>query len=436
MIYLAKVAAEILNRPQLCDPKYLDTMIHYLNDRIGVDNSGMVAGQYKAREDHTQASSGVAVVPVIGSLTHRGGHLEAESGMRSYQAISADLDQATADSNIHTILMEFDSPGGSVSGAFELADKINAIADDPEQPRVVAFVNGVAASAAYLLASQANVVLSTRNSLIGSIGVVTAHTDVSGAMEKAGIVKTYMFAGDYKVDGNPTEPLSDETKARVQASIDEAYDLFLDAIDRSGRISAEEARATKADTFTAPKAEDLGLVDEIISEDQLMATVNTMAGISRNQGVNMSKETMFTQAQLDAAVSESLASVKAETSSAVEAAVAAERGRVSGIMGLENYKGREAAAQKLIDKGMSVEDADDFLSAVPVSNATAEVETPQANGDAQKKVLEQLAAEEPKVQSGAAVVVESEMTDQEKFEQEAIASAKSFGAAKGRKKFN
>ena len=134
-------------------------------------------------------------------------------------------------------------------------------------------------------------------------------------------------------------------------------------------------------------------------------------------------------------VSEKLAEASAASSNAVSEAATVERTRISAIMGLDLYKGREAAAQKCIDMGMSAKDSEEFLSAVPVVNDTKAENKPAENGEAQKKVLEQLAAESPDVQPTASVATGgAELSEQEKFEQDAIASAKSFGAVRGRRK--
>ena len=96
-------------------------------------------------------------------------------------------DQAVAEPSVDQILIEVDSPGGSVYGVQELADKV--VAAQRSKP-VVALVNSVAASAAYWVASQAGAVYVTPGGEVGSIGVYTLHEDVSGALEKAGIATT------------------------------------------------------------------------------------------------------------------------------------------------------------------------------------------------------------------------------------------------------
>lgn len=257
------IAQEVLNKPLLCTPQYAETFIGALGDRIGIDASRMGAKDFTARHSAAPSKSheGVAVVPIIGSLVHRGGGVKALSGARSYQAINDELNQYASDDSIKTILLEVDSPGGLVAGAFDLAEKISEIS---KSKRIIAFVNDDAFSAAYLLASGASQIFMTQTASVGSIGVVMAHTDRSKQLDMAGIKPTFIFAGDRKLDSNSALPLKPEAKDRFQASVDDAYDMFVAHVAKNRINMSEEAvRATEAGTFNAEKAIELGLADGI-----------------------------------------------------------------------------------------------------------------------------------------------------------------------------
>lgn len=154
-----------------------------------------------------------------------------------YSEIRANVRRAAADSSVKTIDLVIDSPGGSVLGLPETADAVQAA--NRVKP-VRAFVSGIAASAAYWLASQASSIHLTPSGEVGSIGILDLHADISGALEKSGVRITAVTAGPNKVERAPFTPLSDDAKAHMQKGVDAWYGDFLSAIrrGRGARVSA------------------------------------------------------------------------------------------------------------------------------------------------------------------------------------------------------
>ena len=130
-----------------------------------------------------------------------------------------------------------DSPGGSVLGLPETADAIHAA--NRVKP-VRAFVTGIAASAAYWLASQASTITLTPSGEVGSVGVLDLHADISKALENSGVKLTAVTAGPHKVERAPFTSLSDDAKEHMQSSVDAWYGDFLGTIrrGRGARVSA------------------------------------------------------------------------------------------------------------------------------------------------------------------------------------------------------
>lgn len=154
-----------------------------------------------------------------------------------YEAIRRDVKHALEDPAVREITLLVDSPGGSVLGLPESADAIHAA--NRVKP-VRAIVTGIAASAAYWLASQASTISLTPSGEVGSVGVLDLHADVTGALEKAGVRLTAVTAGEHKAERAPFVPLSNEAKARMQSGVDRWYSDFLGAIrrGRGARVSA------------------------------------------------------------------------------------------------------------------------------------------------------------------------------------------------------
>ena len=120
--------------------------------------------------------------------------------------------------------MDIDSAGCSVSGVLELAVKIQGLR---ELKRIVAVANAQAASAAYWLAASASELVVTPSGEVGSIGVWSAHADMSKSLELEGVKVTLVSAGEFKTEGNPYESLGKEAKAEIQRTVNSYHNDFV-----------------------------------------------------------------------------------------------------------------------------------------------------------------------------------------------------------------
>ena len=132
--------------------------------------------QTGARLPYVRTDNGAALITVTGSLVNRGAWIGANSGLTSYEGIAAQIRAAMADPKVTSLVLDPDTGGGEATGAFELADLMaQANANKP----VTGFVNGMAASAGYMIASGAGRIVSVPSGLTGSIGVMMLHVDRS-----------------------------------------------------------------------------------------------------------------------------------------------------------------------------------------------------------------------------------------------------------------
>lgn len=204
----------------------------------------------------------VAVIPVQGVLTKDG-----PSWLGSnYDNLSNAIEQAGADPSVKRVVLAVDSPGGEVTGLPEMADTVAAVA---KVKPVTAVVEGMAASAAYWLTSQATEVVLTPSGEVGSVGVRMLHMDISKMLDNAGITPTELSAGAYKTEWSPFKPLTDEAKADMQARLDETHQQFLAAVTTGRGVRAsQEITASKfgeGRMFSASAAMAHGLVDRLQS---------------------------------------------------------------------------------------------------------------------------------------------------------------------------
>jgi len=262
------IAEMIFNRPLMISESKLNVILHVLGPRLNLDLSGMPREQAAVLSDDERARSGyrvkdgIATIGIYGPLLNRALRSEFPSGgPTTYADIRNSFDTALADEGVKEIKLELDSPGGDVSGAFDLADHIY---ESRGLKPITAVVNESAFSAGYLLASAAGKIVVPRTANVGSIGVIMTHADFSRAEDEAGVTVTHIFAGAKKANFSPHQPLSEDAHAEALSMVTGTYELFVSTVARNRNMSPAAVRATEAGIFRADKALELGLADEIM----------------------------------------------------------------------------------------------------------------------------------------------------------------------------
>lgn len=241
--------------------------------------NGIAAARLKALSSGRPGS--VAVLPLYGLINQRvSGDVSGPSGT-SVQEFTQQFRQAVNDPNVTAIVIDVDSPGGTVSGVDELAAEIYAAR---KQKKITAVSNCLCASAAYWLASQASELCVSPSSLTGSIGVYQLHEDDSSALDNMGVKFTFISAGKYKTEGNSFQPLDDEARAAMQDTVDSFYSMFTKAVAR-GRGVAVKAVVNgfgQGRCLTAQDAVKQGLADRVATLDEVLGKygVKQSAGTS------------------------------------------------------------------------------------------------------------------------------------------------------------
>lgn len=214
-----------------------------------------------------------AVIQVYGTITPRPSLFSSWSGGTSAEGIGRAVEQAAADPQAEAIVLDIDSPGGSVFGLPEAAGKI--LAARKSKP-IYAVANHVAASAAYWIATQAHTIAVTPAGQVGSVGVLWAHTDVSAFEEKIGYKTTYITAGQFKAEGASEFPLSEEARAERQRVVNEYYGMFTAAVVKGRGVKAERVEKDfgQGRMRLAAEAVELRMADRVATLEQIVAEVN------------------------------------------------------------------------------------------------------------------------------------------------------------------
>lgn len=238
----ARIVKYIEDFPFAMLPSALDAMLEVLHLRL--EGRVLTEQEIKARTGVVTPPSKrtigtVAVIPVFGVLAHRMNMMTDISGGTSTEQLASAFNAAVLDPAVTAILLDIDSPGGSVFGIQELADVIYR--GRGSKP-ITAIANATAASAAYWIASSADEILVTPSGQVGSIGVVAVHQDRSKQAEMLGVQHTFITAGKYKASGNDLEPLDDATRADMQKRVDQYYGAFVRAVARGRGVKPEAVR--------------------------------------------------------------------------------------------------------------------------------------------------------------------------------------------------
>jgi capsid assembly protease len=265
MIYPAALY-EMFNRVWAILPDTLKTMTTALVH--GAESALQPVGRAGPRSP--LSSSGVAVIPITGVISHRETLFSMIFGGTSTQRFSSALQQALADPSISAIVFDVDSPGGTVDGVPELSSEIfNARGKKP----MIACCNAMAASAAYWIATSADSVLVTPSGQVGSIGVFAAHEDISKALEEEGVKVTLISAGKFKTEGMPYEPLSAEGRANMQQMVNDFHSMFIAAVARNRGVATATVKHGFGEgrMVLAADAVRQGMADGISTLDQTLA---------------------------------------------------------------------------------------------------------------------------------------------------------------------
>lgn len=249
----------------------------YKNYAISGKHDLSVGSQEKSPETYEVTPSGVAVISIFGVITKNPSFWGFLFGGTSSVEAGRQLKAALDDPSVDGILLNIDSPGGTVDGTQELAEMIFSFRG---RKPIIAFTDGMMASAAYYVGSAADwVYISGDMVSVGSIGVVATHVDYSEHEKQLGVKTTEIVAGKYKRIASPYQPLSTEGRENIQDRVDYMYTIFVNDVAKYRGVSPDRVLNVMADgkMFIGKQAMDAGLVDGVSTFDRLLMTKEGVA---------------------------------------------------------------------------------------------------------------------------------------------------------------
>jgi len=203
------------------------------------------------------------VVPVIrlsGVIGAGGGGFRGEG--LSLPSLNSSIERAFKIKGAKAVALAINSPGGSPVQSALIGERIRSLAAEKEIP-VIAFVEDVGASGGYWLALAADEIFADANSIVGSIGVISAGFGFVDAIEKLGVQRRVYTAGRSKSMLDPFRPEDDDGVTRLKAIMEECHGNFRTWVrERRGeRLTGEDGDLFEGQVWTGTQAKEIGLID-------------------------------------------------------------------------------------------------------------------------------------------------------------------------------
>lgn len=262
---LIEMKSKMYNTPHLIDAETFGWVEGIVNAQSEKPQMALDKDKKKKRELDYNPDTKVGLIAVHGPLTYEEYEAVCGEANASYQGIQAQL-EALIDAGAKTIVLDVDGPGGEAYAMMETGQYMRDLAD-AHGVNLIAYVDGLSASATYGLTASAHEVVVNPMAELGSIGVVVKLRNVNKAMREMGVEDTYIHAGKDKIPFNAEGEFTKEFLEDIQEKVDALYEEFTSYVATLRGISVDAVKATEAKTFLAPKAVELGLADKIMTRE-------------------------------------------------------------------------------------------------------------------------------------------------------------------------
>ncbi len=250
---------------------------------LGTFLIGMFSPSYSEEDSYQDVSyegCTVAGINLHGTiLTYVPAHAENDSYF-DYDVVGSEdilwaIDNANEDANIHAIVIEVDSPGGSPVAGEEIA---KAIKNSPKP--VVAFVRDIGTSAAYWGMSSADRIFASKNSDIGSIGVTMSYLNNVEKNKSEGYAYEELSSGKFKDSGSTDKALTKEEKELFLRDVNIIYENFMEEVSINRNIPLEKVKSfSDGSSMLGARALELGLIDEIGGINEVKKYIEDTLGV-------------------------------------------------------------------------------------------------------------------------------------------------------------
>ena len=376
---LVRIKGSMVNTPHLIEQSSFNSIMEYVNQRI----EGNIDVTPEASSDDFGGPTYVSdtatgVMHINGPLTYRTTGWEALCGGTSYEMLKEQMEYFV-EQGAKTVVMMADSGGGQAHGMMDSANYMRKLADD-NGIKIIAYVDGMSASACYGIVCIADEIVMSADSQVGSIGVLIQLYNDSKALEMQGYERTFITAGKDKVpfaeDGSFTEAF----KGRLQEQVDTLYESFTSHVATHRGLDTKAVKDTEANVFMSDEALELGLADSVMTVEEFYNYVADVAEANNKEGTMkgalkfMNKGDKAEMAKLEEL--QALLSAEQEARGAAEASLGALGEQLASLTTqLEGFKEAQAQAAQAAAEAVVVSRKAALADVVP----EAELETYMTN---------------------------------------------------------
>ncbi|MGC8885270.1 MAG: signal peptide peptidase SppA [Candidatus Nanoarchaeia archaeon] len=225
----------------------------------------------------------IAVIPIYGEI--------GASDSANPTEIIKFLDKAEKDSSVKAIILDINSPGGTVVASKQIADAVKSV----KKP-TVALIRDVGASGAFWIATAAKKIVADPMSITGSIGVSASYLSFEKLMEKYGITYNRLVTGEYKDIGSPYKELSPKEKEMLQQKINFVKEQFVSEIAQNRNLSRDFVEnLSNGNIWLGIEAKKYGLVDVLGGENEAKKIAEALANITNASLIRYEHEKSLTE---------------------------------------------------------------------------------------------------------------------------------------------
>jgi len=258
---MSRILHAIEETPWLSTPSALKMVMDIANRDVEIEAVAAKLGRPLDNTRTVEMRGSTAIIPVTGTIVRYSSFFTEICGGVSTEVLARDLNTALNDDSVKNIVFNIDSPGGEASGIAELGEMIYQARS---KKKIVAYVDDMAASAGYWIASAAEEIHASKTAMVGSIGVVFT----LGAKTADGIEIVSNVSPRKRPDISTKEGIS-----QIQAWADKLGDIFVDSVAFHRGVSSDTVleKFGQGDMLVGREALDAGMVDSITTFEALIA---------------------------------------------------------------------------------------------------------------------------------------------------------------------
>lgn len=232
----------------------------------------------------------VGIVPIYGVIYQDSSSSFVEKGS---QLISTRIKKMAEDKKVKAIVLDINSPGGSVGAVQEIYSTIMKARKETKKPFVARF-GEVSASGGYYIAAACDKIIAHPGTITGSIGVIFSVSNIEGLFKKIGVRSEPIKSGKFKDIGSMTREMSKEEKDLLQAMISDSYEAFLNAVSQGRNMDREKLKdLADGRIFTGNQALKVGLIDKLGDLQDAIDEAGIMANLGKNPPIIKNKRYSF-----------------------------------------------------------------------------------------------------------------------------------------------